>query len=139
MFAVGTATGGMFQKAQSQVLWESERPTPWPCTRPSVSLQSPGVRFLHQGNLGGSLQGCLVGTSSPQLCVCYPSWASCAGLGCQDWPHTQGLSVGLFSESGCPGCSIFAWRIASTEEPGGLQCHHEWINCFSRSLEMQGL
>lgn len=94
--------GGMFQKAQSQALWESQRPTPRPCTRRPVSLHSPGVRFLHQGNLGGSLQGCPVGTSSPQLCVCYPSWASWAGLGCQGWPHTQGLGVGLFSESGCP-------------------------------------
>lgn len=28
------------KKHQSQALWESKRPTRWPCTRPPVSLQS---------------------------------------------------------------------------------------------------
>lgn len=72
-----------------------------------MSLQSLGVRFLHQGNLGGSLQGCLWEPLTTAVCSLSfgarcPAGAAVQRSGARIG-HTGRLWLGLFSESGCPG------------------------------------
>ena len=100
LFVMGTSTDGMFWKAPVPCPVGVKEAHLMALHKASSSLQSLAVHFLHQGNLGGSLQGCPCGSCSPQLCVCYPSGASCAVLRCQDRPHTQAWALVCFLNLG---------------------------------------